>query len=618
MCRRAGYLVLAAVLLCASGVSWGQKKASSPVPADGATDVIMGVLQWTAGSTAVFHTVYLGTTPELGPADIVAPRLPLGVTVYFHMAGIVPGTTYYWRVDETEKDMVTVIQGDVWTFTAWPTWAFLPDPVDGSNAARVAPDLKWVVGQGAQKHHVYFSDNKAAVTDATADADKGEVVEPNYAPGVLQPTTTYFWRVDTIDAAGTLVPGAVWSFTTVSPIDDFESYTNEVGQRVFQTWIDGWGYSEPAPGNPGNGTGASIGHDIWAAGTKFTTIAETSVIHGGLQSMPFDFNNLVEPFYSETDRSWSAAEDWTVGGLDTLVLHIRGQAASLAILPVTTPPAIDATVDDLWTQASIQPMKIRIEGVDVTGTADFSGQFRAVYDATNLYALVDINDSELRNDSSSAYLDDSVEFYVDGENDKGPSPLSGNNRQYTFGWTATDIQGTNTALTGVESAQTNTPTGWRIELKFPWQSLRNAGAPVNKFIGIDCFYNDDDDGGDTRESQIAWNSTSGGDWQTPSSWGTALIAPPQSGAAADRLYVALQDSANHTAVIVHPDPAIVSTKQWTEWTIPLSEFSNANVNLAAVRKMIIGVGDRANPAKGNVGSLFIDDIFLTRPAPPKE
>ncbi len=618
MRRRVGYLILSAVLLGVSGVSWGQKKAGSPVPADGATDVIMGVLQWTAGSTAVFHTVYLGTTPELGPADIVAPRLPLAVTVYFHMAGIVPGTTYYWRVDEIERDMVTVITGDVWHFTAWPTWAFLPDPVDGSNAAQVEPDLKWVIGQSAQKHHVYFSDNKAAVTDGTADADKGEVVEPNYAPGALQPSTTYFWRVDTIDTAGSLVPGAVWSFTTVSPIDDFESYTNEVGQRFFQTWIDGPGFSEPAPGNAGNGTGASVGHDIWTAGSKFTTIAETSVIHGGLQSMPFDFNNMVEPFYSETDRSWSASEDWTAGGLDTLVLHVRGQAVSLAILPVTAPPAIDGKVDDLWAQVSRQPMKIRIEGVDATGPADFSGQFRVVYDATNLYALVDINDSELRNDSSSAYLDDSVEFYVDGENTKGPSPLSGNNRQYTFGWTATDIQGTNTALTDVEHAQANTPTGWLIELKFPWQALRNAGAPVNQFIGIDCFYNDDDDGGDTRESQVAWNSTAGGDWQTPSSWGTAMIASPQSGTAADRLYVALQDSANHTAVVVHPDPAIVSTKQWTEWAISLSEFTNANVNIAAVRKMIIGVGDRANPVKGNVGSLFIDDIYLTRPAPPKE
>ena len=615
MRRKVGYLVLATVLLGASGVVWGQKKASNPSPADGATDVLMPALQWKAGSTAVFHTVYFGTNPELGPADIIAPRLPAAQAIWFYMAGIVPGTTYYWRVDETEKDMVTVIQGDVWRFTAWPTWAFLPDPVDGGNAAPVTADLKWLIGQGAQKHHVYFSDNKAAVTDGTAEADKGEVVEPNYAPGALQPTTTYFWRVDTIDIAGTVVPGAVWSFTTVSPIDDFESYTNEVGQRIFQTWIDGWGYSEPAPGNAGNGSGASVGHDIWTAGTMFTTIAETTVVRSGLQSMPFDFNNLVSPFYSETDRSWSPAENWTSNGVDTLVLHVRGQAMSLAILPVTTPPAIDAQVDAVWAQASVQLLKNTITGVPPANAADTSGQFRVLYDATYLYALVDINDNRLLNDSSSAYLDDSVEFYVDGDNTKAPSPLSGNNRQYTFGWNATDIQGTNTALTGVEFAQVNTPTGWRIEMKFPWQSLRNAGAPVNKFIGVDCFYNDDDDGGDTRERQIAWNSTIADDWQTPKDWGTALVAPPQSTSGADRLYVALQDSANHTAIVANPDPSIISGKQWVEWAIPLSEFANGNVNLASVQKMIIGVGDRTNPVKGSTGSLFIDDVYLTKPAP---
>jgi hypothetical protein len=333
--------------------------------------------------------------------------------------------------------------------------------------------------------------------------------------------------------------------------------------------------------------------------------------------MPLDYNNMVEPFHSETERSWSASEDWTAGGVDTLVLHIRGQTMSLAILPVTTPPVIDGKVDAVWAQASIQPIRTTIDGAVLTGPADASGQFRVLYDATNLYAIVDINDEKLYNDSGSAYLDDSVEFYVDGENTKGPSPLSGNNRQYTFGWTAapTDIQGTNTALTGVEFAQVNTPTGWRIEMKFPWQTLRGAGAPVGKFIGIDCFYNDDDDGADTRETQIAWNSTTGGDWQTPSSWGTALIAPAQVAGGADLLYVALQDSKNQTGIVVNPDPGIISVKQWVGWAIPFSDFANKGVNLAAVRKMYIGVGDPDNPAKGSVGSLFIDDIYLTKPAP---
>ena len=615
MGRRVKCLIFVAVVLGASGVSWGQKKASAPSPADGATDVIMALFQWKAGSTALFHNVYLGVTPNLGPEQLIAQNLYVTVTVYYHMAGVVPGTTYYWRVDEIDRDGVTVYTGDVWSFTAWPFTAFLPDPKDGSNTAAVTPNLKWVAGRGASKHHVYFSDTKAAVVDGAAGADKGIVTDPNYVPGELQPLTTYFWRVDEVAADGTATAGSVWSFTTILPVDDFESYTNEVGSRVFQTWVDGWGFSEPAPGNPGNGTGASVGHDIWAAGTPYTTIIETVGVHGGKQSMPFDYNNIDSPFYSETEQTWTSSQDWTANDVNMLTLYVQGQARDLDILSVSTPPVIDGQIDDIWSAASVQTIGRKIDGEDLTSPADASGQFRVLYDAQNLYALVEIKDDALVNDTANSWQDDSVEFYVDGDNTKKGAGLDGNNRQYTFGWTTTDVQGTNTALDGVVHAQSNVPGGWQIEIKFPWQSLLGAGAPVGKLIGIDSFYNDDDNGTDTRESQVAWHSTVGGDWQTPSSWGTALVAPAATAGGTDRLYVALRDAANHTGVVVHPDPAIVRAKQWTEWKIPLSDFAGAGVNLSTVRKMFIGVGDRANPAAGGSGPLFIDDIYLTRPAP---
>ena len=617
MRKRAAYFILVGIVLGVCGVSWGQKKAYSPTPADGATDVMFPVLQWKAGSTAIFHAVYLGTTPQLGPADLVAPRLPLGQTVYYHMAGVVPGTTYYWRVDEIEKDLVTVITGDVWTFTAQPKSSYLPNPVDGSNAVPVAPDLKWLAGTGAGQHHVYFSDDKAAVADGAAGADKGTVLDPNYAPGELLPATTYFWRVDEIEGDSTEIAGAVWSFTTILPVDDFESYTNEVGSRIFQTWVDGWGYTEPAPGDPGNGSGASVGHDIWAAGTPYTTIAETKTFHGGLQAMPMDYNNINTPFYSEAERTWMTSQDWTLNGVDTLTLYVQGQARDFDIARVATPPVIDGKPDEVWAQATALPINRVIVGT-VDNPGDASGQFRVLYDAQNLYALVDINDDKLVNDSSSAYLDDSVEFYIDGDNGKGPSPLSGHNRQYTFGWTATDIQGTNTDTTGVGFAQMNTATGWRIEIKLSWQTLIGAGAPVGKLIGIDCFYNDDDDGGDTREAQVSWHSTSGNDWQIPASWGTAVVAAPAVTSGADALYVALRDAANHTAVIKNADAGILRSTTFTQWQIPLKDFADAGVNLKTVRKMFIGVGDRDNPVKGASGMLLIDDIYLTRPAPAKE
>jgi hypothetical protein len=37
------------------------------------------------------------------------------------------------------------------------------------------------------------------------------------------------------------------------------------------------------------------------------------------------------------------------------------------------------------------------------------------------------------------------------------------------------------------------------------------------------------------------------------------------------------------------------------------------VNLAKVKKLYIGVGDRDNPSAGSAGRLYIDDIRLTKP-----
>lgn len=89
-------------------------QARNPVPADGATGLTVPLLRWTAGDGALFHDVFLGKTPGLTAANKVASRL--SYPLYYHIAGIEPGITYYWRVDEIEPTG-TPHPGDVWSFT---------------------------------------------------------------------------------------------------------------------------------------------------------------------------------------------------------------------------------------------------------------------------------------------------------------------------------------------------------------------------------------------------------------------------------------------------------------------------------------------------------------------
>jgi len=99
-------------------------------------------------------------------------------------------------------------------------------------------------------------------------------------------------------------------------------------------------------------------------------------------------------------------------------------------------------------------------------------------------------------------------------------------------------------------------------------------------------------------------STTGG---VTGAWQVVEIGVAQPSNTAAPLYVALADSANKTATVKHPDPAATNIATWTEWPIDLAQFTG--VNSRAIKKMIIGVGDKANPQPA-AGSLYFDDIRL--------
>jgi len=285
------------------------RTARSPNPADGAVGVQTPLFRWEAGYKGVMHEVYMGTSPDLGPADLAGPRSP--VAMLWYVPGLKPGVTYYWRVDEIEADGTTVNTGNVWSFTAQAATAYLPDPADGATDAAVAPTLAWQPGQLALKHHVYFGNSLDAVTQGAASADKGIQEGTTFTPGPLDSVTTYYWRVDEIKADNSVVAGLVWSFTTCLPVDDFESYNDDLDAKttIFDTWIDGLT----------NGLSGSI------VGNSTAPFAEQTIVHGGKQSMPIDYNNTKAPFYSEAEREFAPAENWTTDGIDTLVLDVQGR-----------------------------------------------------------------------------------------------------------------------------------------------------------------------------------------------------------------------------------------------------------------------------------------------------
>jgi hypothetical protein len=281
-----------------------------------------------------------------------------------------------------------------------PVQAREPNPASGNTSVAVDAALSWRAGREAASHKVYLSNDKQAVANGTAPV--ATTGESRYRSGSLEFGRTYYWKVTEANEARNpqLWEGEVWSFSTIeyATVDDFESYTDKEGSRIYETWIDGM--------TNGN-SGSVVGH-------LQAPFAEQTIVHGGRQSMPLEYNNVKTPFYSEAERVFKTPQDWTANGADTLALYFRGVA---------------------------QPSN-------------------------------------------------------------GPAPL----------------------------------------------------------------------------------------------------------------YVVIEDKAGRKTLVVHPDPGATATATWQQWRVPLSGISSAGVNLAVVKKLTLGVGDRASPKPGATGKLYIDDIGVGRPA----
>ncbi len=176
------------------------------------------LLGWTPGVTAASHNVYISTNRDdvaSGAAaafagNVTTTNLSVGLPGVPVPDGLVPGSTYYWRVDEVEADPTVVHEGAIWSFSVLSDKAHNPNPADGATGVATNAQLSWSAGMGAKLHSVYFGDNADTVANAVG-APPLPMTTKN--PGALQPGKTYYWRVDEFNPP-TIVKGNVWSFTT--------------------------------------------------------------------------------------------------------------------------------------------------------------------------------------------------------------------------------------------------------------------------------------------------------------------------------------------------------------------------------------------------------------------
>jgi hypothetical protein len=225
----------------------GYPYALGPVPKDGALLEDTWVsMSWSLGDFAASHDVYIGDnfddvntgaegTFQGNQADTF---FVVGFPGFAYPDGLVPGTTYYWRIDEVnDAEPNSPWKGKIWSFTVPPKTAYNPVPADGAAAVDPEGELSWTPGFGSKLHTVCFGESFDDVNNATGGLPQGTAT---YTPGPLKMAKTYYWRVDEFDAVATY-KGSVWSFITQGAVESLDPANSavDVTQTPVLTWSPG-------------------------------------------------------------------------------------------------------------------------------------------------------------------------------------------------------------------------------------------------------------------------------------------------------------------------------------------------------------------------------------------
>jgi hypothetical protein len=474
-------------------------------------------------------------------------------------------------------------------------WAFQPYLANGATETRIGPELNWKPGVYADKHDVYFGTDFNDVNDAdtsSAGIYKGRQSDTIYVPGILEFNTTYYWRIDEVNDAhpDKLWKGTVWNFTTGKYliVDDFEDYNDYQPDRIFDTWIDGWGVTA---------NGSQVGYSD-------PPFAEQTIVHSGSQSMPFSYDNTAGITYSEAVRTFDNPQDWTRDNVQTLTLFFRGYPAAFVEEPTGT-YTMAAAGSDVWGESD----EFRYAYKMLLGDGSISARVVSV-ENTSTWAKAGVMIRETLDDYSTHGF-----MFITPENRRafqnrpevGYDSFSAHGEPNSItlpGWVRLVRQGNN-----ITAYYSEDGINW---IQQPDDENTGDDASPNPqsivmrqdiYIGMALCSHNANAICTAVFSDLDTTGAVSGDWQVEA---IGIEMPANDPA---QFYITVEGGGTEK-IIEHPDnPDAVLTIDWQRWDIPLSILRDAGVDLTSVDKMIIGVGSQTDPQDGE-GRLYFDDIRL--------
>jgi len=363
------------------------ESAHSPSPADGELYTqIWANLGWEPGESAVTHDVYFGESFDDvndGTNDTFQGNQDLtfflvGFAGNPYPDGLVPGTAYYWRIDEVnDANPNSPWKGSVWSFTIPSRKAYNPVPGDGVKFVDTENlSLKWSPGLGSITHTVFFGDDYDTIANATEGRSLGLTT---FNPGPLELEKTYYWRVDEYEATGTH-KGDVWSFTTAKAGGgvrgdyykgmNFENFVlSRVDPMIDFVWGD--------PGGPDPAVGDDTFSARWTVEVE-AAFTETYTFYTSTDDgvrLWVDGQQLIDAWVDQGTTEYRGTIDLIAGNTYNVVMeYYENTGGATAQLRWSSP----STPKDLIPQAAFSlPVKAsspapRSGAVDVRQTTDLS------------------------------------------------------------------------------------------------------------------------------------------------------------------------------------------------------------------------------------------------------
>ncbi|MHC4628749.1 MAG: fibronectin type III domain-containing protein, partial [Planctomycetota bacterium] len=116
-----------------------------------------------------------------------------------------------------------------------------PDPADGTEGIDF-PIMMWTPGDTAVSQRVYFGPDPDALVQVAE-----QPATLYWHPEALEPGTTYYWRIDGVEADGNVITGDVWSFVTLSMIAWGESPSDGATNVMIDTRLSWKAGDSPYP-----------------------------------------------------------------------------------------------------------------------------------------------------------------------------------------------------------------------------------------------------------------------------------------------------------------------------------------------------------------------------------